>query len=614
MLQFPMFGSWNIRGLNGYSKQRAVKSWISDCSLSLIGLLETKVALGHLDSVVSKICPSWHYISNASNSVACRVLVCWDPTVFSITSTHMSSQDITCQVTRLADGIPFGITFVYESNDPGCRRLLWDFLGSQARVFSSLPWVVLGDFNVILRASDRVGGDSAWYSHMDDFGQCVHSAELVSCPYTGLRFTWHNGQQGEGSILRKLDWVLCSSSWFMTWPGTIFDILPRTVSDHCAMVVRVGALPPKRPSSFKFLNFWADRVDFLGIVQRVWDIPLGGSPMFRVTQKLSLLKRELRALHARDSSHISARVVEVRGQWAAAQATLDEDPSSTECLATEHDLAKSYYRLCHEEEAFYKQRSRVQWLSLGDKNTKFFHRSLVHRQVRNRIHSLLDEDGSHVTDQRGLGQLAVRYFQGLFSAPSQPSFEGVSRVITSRIFEDVIPSLIADISDEEIRSAMFSIPDDKALGPDGYTALFFKRAWDIIGLDIMSAVRHFFATNELPRCVSATRIALVPKVESPLSMSDFRPISCCNVLYKCISKVIVNRFKEVLPGVIGSSQSAFVPGRRISDNILLTQELMRNYHIGGAPRCALKVDIRKAFDTMSWEFILLGLRTIGLSN
>src|SRR6516165_6237377 len=86
MLQFPMFGSWNIRGLNGYSKQRAVKSWISDCSLSLIGLLETKVALGHLDSVVSKICPSWHYISNASNSVACRVLVCWDPVVFSITS------------------------------------------------------------------------------------------------------------------------------------------------------------------------------------------------------------------------------------------------------------------------------------------------------------------------------------------------------------------------------------------------------------------------------------------------------------------------------------------------------------------------------------------------
>src|SRR6516165_3910674 len=158
---------------------------------------------------------------------------------------------------------------------------------------------------------------------------------------------------------------------------------------------------------------------------------------------------------------------------------------------------------------------------------------------------------------------------------------------------------------------MFSIPDDKAPGPDGYTALLFKRAWDIIGLDIISAVRHFFATNELPRCVSATRITLVPKVESPLSMSDFRPISCCNVLYKCISKVIVNRFKEVIPGVIGSSQSVFVPGWQISDNILLTQELMRNYHIGGAPRCALKVDLRKAFDIMCWEFILLGLRTIG---
>ena len=225
----------------------------------------------------------------------------------------------------------------------------------------------------------------------------------------------------------------------------------------------------------------------------------------------------------------------------------------------------------------------------------------------------MDEAGTCTTDRQALGDLAVRYFQGLLTAPSRPPLDNASRYFSGRISEDMVPSLIAPITDDEIRHALFSIPDDKAPGPDGYTSLFFKKAWDIIGTDFRAAVRYFFDTNNMPRCVSATRIALVPKVENPKSMGDFRPISCCNVLYKCISKVIVNRFKAVLPDVIGVSQSAFVPGRRISDNILLSQELLRNYHLGGSsPRCALKIDIRKAFDTVSWDFILLGLRTVGI--
>jgi len=86
-------------------------------------------------------------------------------------------------------------------------------------------------------------------------------------------------------------------------------------------------------------------------------------------------------------------------------------------------------------------------------------------------------------------------------------------------------------------------------------------------------------------------------------------------MYKCISKVIVSRLQLILPDVIGPAQTAFVPGRQISDAILLTQELMHNYHLAGTvSRCALKIDIRKAFDTVSWEFILLGLRAIGVPN
>ena len=107
----------------------------------------------------------------------------------------------------------------------------------------------------------------------------------------------------------------------------------------------------------------------------------------------------------------------------------------------------------------------------------------------------------------------------------------------------------------------------------------------------------------------------MPKQEHPSCLHDFRPISCCNVLYKCIAKLLVIRLKAALVDVIGPSQSTFIPGRNISDAILLTQELMHNYHHNKGPsRCALKIDLKKAFDTVSLDFIIAGLHAIGIPH
>ncbi|KAJ6925335.1 hypothetical protein NC651_009873 [Populus alba x Populus x berolinensis] len=582
--------------------------------LGIIGLLETKISPTNLNAVTTSInLPAWKFLSNAGTSPTCRILVGWDPSMFNLSCLQLSDQWVTCDVFSLITKDTFKITFVYGLNTPAGRSSLWNYIKQQAPEYSSAPWILLGDFNAILKPSDRSGGDQNWNGHQNDFGTCIQGSELTQIPYSGLKFTWHNGQLGGNAIMRKLDWIFGNHSFLLKWPSAHYKALPRDHSDHSALILECQPHSQRPPaSSFKFLNFWADREDFMDIVSAAWQTSSAGNPIYSFTTKLKTLKLALRDLHRHNSNNISKRVADAKAAWTSAQVLLDSSPATSDLIALERDKAKIYAQLCREEEAFYRQRSRVQWLHLGDRNTKFFHRSLVHRQSRNRIHALTDESGNFIHSQEDMGQLAVRHFQRLLIAPPQAD-EDISRLFPSSISGAQIPGLEQPVTNEEIKTALFSIPDDKAPGPDGFTSLFFKKSWSIIGADFMRAVRYFFEYSIMPRCINATRISLVPKVENPACMDDYRPISCCNVLYKCISKVLVARLKLILSDVISPSQSAFIPGRQISDNILLTQELLHNYHLNKGPaRCALKIDLKKAFDTISWQFILKGLQCIGI--
>lgn len=97
-----------------------------------------------------------------------------------------------------------------------------------------------------------------------------------------------------------------------------------------------------------------------------------------------------------------------------------------------------------------------------------------------------------------------------------------------------------------------------------------------------------------------------------MEMRDYRPIACCNVLYKVVSKIIANRLKLLLPRIISDNQSAFVKGRLLMENVLLAKELVKEYHKDTiSPRCVMKIDISKAFDSVQWPFVLKSLAALG---
>ncbi|KAA0059752.1 F17F8.5 [Cucumis melo var. makuwa] len=279
-------------------------------------------------------------------------------------------------------------------------------------------------------------------------------------------------------------------------------------------------------------------------------------------------------------------------------------------LATE-----TFWTAVRLEKASLRQKSRIRWLKLGDQNTTFFHRSVCSRMSRNTLRSLVDSDGTRVSSHDGVAQMAVNYFSNSLGS-QEIGYRELSPVIDDIVqfqwSEECCQALQLPISREEVRRVLFSMDSGKAPGPDGFFTGFFKGAWSVVGEDFCDAVLHFFETCYLPVGVNATAITLIPKHNGAERLEDFRLISCCNVLYKCISKILADRLRVWLPSFISSNQSAFVPGRSIIENILLCQELVGGYHLNsGKPRCTLKVDHQKAYDSVNWDFLFGLLIAIG---
>ncbi|GJQ95931.1 RNA-directed DNA polymerase, eukaryota, reverse transcriptase zinc-binding domain protein [Tanacetum coccineum] len=248
------------------------------------------------------------------------------------------------------------------------------------------------------------------------------------------------------------------------------------------------------------------------------------------------------------------------------QVDVEANPNCKVVKENLSEVLHEYNEALNDNEKLLAQKAKVKWLSEGDKNTKYFH---------NVVKSIMHSNRSmRVCDDKG------KWFEG----------------------DDVADQF--KITDKEIKEAMFGNGNDKAPGPDGFTAICFKKSWDIMGMDVCGAVKEIFNSNKLLGKINATLITLVPKIHQPNKVSDYRPVACCNVIYKCISKIITKRLQGCLDKLVSINQSAFVPGRLIQDNALITQELLKGYNRKSGPRrCALKIDIAKAYDIVNWDFL-----------
>ncbi|KAJ9561524.1 hypothetical protein OSB04_006684 [Centaurea solstitialis] len=386
---------------------------------------------------------------------------------------------------------------------------------------------------------------------------------------------------------------------------------PRGISDHSPGVLTFKGGKRRRKFGFKFENFITDHPSFLQTVRRAWDVNVEGTFMYQVTSRLKALKEPLRNLR-RSYGNLTEKVNNLKEELNVIQLACDMDPFNSDLKEDLEALQMAYHEACKDESLAARQRAKVQWLREGDSNTRFFHNVIRERRHVNQVRAVARSDGTFVYDDN-VPYAFIDHLKGYLGT----SDDSLEPLLPMGAFQNTLELsdalfMIRPILDSEIRDAMYQIGKDKAPGSDGFTSHFFKAAWEVVGKDVTVAIHNFFYRGRLAKELNHTLICLLPKVPNATSVSDFRPISCCSALYKCISKVIVNRMKPFLDGLVDRAQSAFIPGRRIVDNILMAHELVVGYHLNiGKPRRAFKIDLRKAYDMVDWRFLIAMMEGFG---
>ena len=189
-------------------------------------------------------------------------------------------------------------------------------------------------------------------------------------------------------------------------------------------------------------------------------------------------------------------------------------------------------------------------------------------------------------------EVAVDYFQTIFHPGTCERVEDCLNTVPQRMSTDMREELSRPYIVEEVTVALYQMGPAKAPGPYVMNAFFYQNFWHIVGNDVGSAVLEFLNSGIMIPEINYTHLVLIPKIKSLEKMTDFRPISLCNVIYKIISKVLANRLKIILPLLISPTQSAFVPGRLITDNVLIAYETLHAMHGGKGEKRSSSFEVR----------------------
>ncbi|GKV49720.1 hypothetical protein SLEP1_g56454 [Rubroshorea leprosula] len=234
-------------------------------------------------------------------------------------------------------------------------------------------------------------------------------------------------------------------------------------------------------------------------------------------------------------------------------------------------------RIDRHKESMLQQKSKKAWLAKGDANMKFFYNCVKGRWKRNEINNI-HVKGVQIIGANKLKEEIASFFEETFTE------EKWRRLAVKRLqFKQISPAdnvfLTAPFSEEEIKTAVWDCESSKSPGLDGFNFKFIKSEWETIKRDVIEFLHEFQKNGKLVKGLNTSFIVLVPKVENPQKIEEYKPISLIEGIYKILAKLLANRLKKVLARIIGEHQMAFLSGRQLMDGVVIANKLAGDFSI-----------------------------------
>lgn len=546
--------SWNIRGAFSRSAKRNIRDIIKSVLFDKVENFWASV--GYIPVFLHEA---------RGHSGGLWVLSSLGDTVFTLLENM--HQSITFEVRRRTDN--WFCSFIYASPLFSNRSRLSEHL-EHLRPQVQGPRLILGDFNEIL-FSTEVSGGSFNPTRASLLAQMMSTCSFLDIHTVGGMFTWRKNVQLAGHVRKCLDRAVADVDWHLAFPHAIVEVLPQHGSDHNPLLLSCIKNRSKSAKMFHFQAAWMTHPDYDILVRNSWNQSNGefSAKLDNVRQNSITFNKDTFGNIFKKKRQLEARIKGVHLQ-------LDTCPTHA-LIILEKELQDQYADVLEEEEMLWFQKSRENWVKLGNKNTKFYHAQTVIHRRRNKVSSL-QINGDWCTDDELLKKEATTFFKSLFQSSDTCMPASLALTTIPHISQELHDVLLRPVTRREVKDALFSMDPYKAPGPNGFQPIFYKNYWHIVSTDVWELVACAFQLGHIDPFLAKTLIVLIPKIDEPLTFQDFRPISLCNVMLKLISKVLVRRIRPFLDDLIGPLQSSFIPNRGTSDNALIAQELVHYMH------------------------------------
>jgi hypothetical protein len=437
----------------------------------MVFLMETKLKAPRIEAIKSRVGYGSVFVVDSVGRSGGLALF-WSND-FMVNIQNYSRYHINAVVTMGVEKISWKFTGFYGHPEAVRRKESWSLLRHLSS-FQPKPWLCCGDFNEIVEDSEKFGRCLKTKRHMEDFQLALADCRLMDLGFFGPRFTWCNKRERDHFVKERLDRATANIEWQNQFAKQKVEVLAASCSDHAPLFI-VGTNSEKharRPRGrFRYEAAWSNHMGHKQIIKKVWkEKPLSRNAWQVLLGKLEESKNKIRVWRKNtisSSEDVLHRKTEQLLDMQGGDGMLNMDAIT--------ELQGEIDEILEQDELKWRQRAKEDWLKHGDKNTKYFHACANQRSKVNKISMIEDDDGRRCTTQEEIEEAFISYFRNIFKSSSPSGIAECLDPVSMKVTQEMNSRLSKEVTSEEVKAAIFQMAPVKSPGPDGFSAIFFKK-------------------------------------------------------------------------------------------------------------------------------------------